>query len=81
MARRLRLAILADVFPAFIGEIAQCAKPKIHNLIKKGVEFAQGRDVGNNPTEKFNIALKGTLRRNELADAASQMKIVNRPLI
>jgi len=72
---------LADVFAAFIGQVTQRAKSQADHLFKEGIEFAQGRDMGDRTTEEFDVPLEGALRWDELTNSMSELQVVDGPLV
>ena len=62
------LAVAAHILTALIREIAQGPKPQRYHFFVEGIEFAQGRNVGDFVAKQIDIPLEGTLHRHHAAD-------------
>jgi hypothetical protein len=62
------LAVAADIYRAFVSQVAEGAEPQANHFPIEGVEFAQGRNADQNPVADPNFSLKRALGRNHLAN-------------
>lgn len=66
-----------DRFATNIDKVAHRSKAQANELLIKGIQLAQGRNMCQGAAKQDNIALKGTLAGNCLVEEASQFRVVN----